>query len=168
MMDGTLGIGSWLGQFIARPTHPLKRHRRSGDGLRQTAVVIAIGATLAAGLFAAGNYVVTGQYAPAVVKGVIKATVDQDGPTIAATANGNEIYTGSILYIPDDGANCRQLIFDNRNGRFTDNGTSTACKRPIRAASGRRNNGPPLAQKSSVRVPGSLAAKFRPAIARMH
>ena len=70
MMDGTLGIGSWLGQFMAKPTHPSKRRGRSGDGLRQTAVVIVIGAALAAGLFAAGNYVVTGQYVPAVVKAV--------------------------------------------------------------------------------------------------
>jgi hypothetical protein len=122
MMDGTLGIGSWLGQFMAKPTHPSKRRGRSGDGLRQTAVVIVIGASLAAGLFAAGNYVVTGQYVPAVVKAVIKANSGPDGPTIAARANGDEIYTGSILYIPDDGANCRQLLFDNRNGRFTDNG----------------------------------------------
>lgn len=123
MLGRTLGIGSWLGRFMAGPTHPLKRRRRSGDGLRQTVVVIAIGATLAAGLFAAGNYVVAGQYAPAAVNAFIRAATGPNGPTVAATANRDEIYTGSILYIPDDGANCRQLLFDNRNGRFTDNGS---------------------------------------------
>jgi hypothetical protein len=42
---------------------------------------------------------------------------------IAATAPSNEeIYTGSIVYMPDDGKVCRQLLFDNHNGRFTDNG----------------------------------------------
>jgi hypothetical protein len=100
----------------------LKRHRRSGDGLRQTIVVLAIGASLAVGLFVAGNYVVAGQYAPAAVKAFIRTATQSNGPTVVATANDAEAYTGSILYIPDDGANCRQLSFDNRNGRFTDNG----------------------------------------------
>jgi hypothetical protein len=105
---------------MAGPTHPLKRHRRSGDGLRQTVVVIAIGASLAIGLFVAGNYVVTGQYAPAGMRAFGNAAT---GPAVAGTANGDEVYTGSILYIPYDGASCRQLLFDNRNGRFTDNGS---------------------------------------------
>ena len=121
MIGRTLGIGSWLGQFMAKPTHPSRRNGRSGDGLRQTVVIIAIGATLAAGLFAAGNYIVAGQQAPVVVKAFIKATTEPTGPAVAAAVN-DEIYTGSILYIPYDGANCRQLLFDNRNGRFTDNG----------------------------------------------
>jgi hypothetical protein len=123
MLGRTLGIGSWLGQFMAGPTHPLKRHRRSGDGLRQTVVVLAIGASLAAGLFVAGNYIVAGQYAPTGVQAFIKAATGPNGRAAAATANGDEIYTGSILYIPYDGASCRQLLFDNRNGRFTDNGS---------------------------------------------
>ncbi len=107
---------------MARPTHPSKRHGRTGDGLRQTVVAIAIGAALAAGLFAAGNYVVAGEHAPAVVKSFIKAATEPTGPAVTAAAHDDEIYTGSILYIPYDGANCRQLLFDNRSGRFTDNG----------------------------------------------
>jgi hypothetical protein len=107
---------------MARPTHPSKRHGRSGDGLRQTVVVLAIGVALAAGLFAAGNYVFAGQHASAVVKSFIKAATEPTGPAVAAAASDDEVYTGSILYIPYDGANCRQLLFDNRSGRFTDNG----------------------------------------------
>ncbi len=43
--------------------------------------------------------------------------------TATATApSDDEIYTGSILYMPDDGNVCRQLLFDNHNGRFSDNG----------------------------------------------
>jgi hypothetical protein len=102
---------------MAGPRHPLKRHRRSGDGLRQTAVVVGIGASLAVGLFAAGNYMVAGR--PSVFMTLSRAAVQPK----AAGANNAEAYTGSILYIPDDGANCRQLLFDNRNGRFTDNGS---------------------------------------------
>ncbi len=40
----------------------------------------------------------------------------------AAEPVEREVYTGSILYMPDDGRICRQLLFDNHNGRFSDNG----------------------------------------------
>ncbi len=33
-----------------------------------------------------------------------------------------EIYTGSILFTPPEGRICHQFLFDNRTGRFTDNG----------------------------------------------
>lgn len=111
-----------LGQFMAGPKYPSKRRARSRDSLRQTTVVVAIGATIAVGLFGAGNYVVDGQFAPAAVRAFIRAATGPTGRTVEAAATNNEIYTGSILYIPNDGTNCRQLLFDNRNGRFTDNG----------------------------------------------
>jgi hypothetical protein len=34
----------------------------------------------------------------------------------------DEIYTGSILFVPNDGEICRQLLFDNRTGLIKDNG----------------------------------------------
>jgi len=34
----------------------------------------------------------------------------------------DEIYTGSILFVPNDGKICRQLLFDNRTGLMNDNG----------------------------------------------
>jgi hypothetical protein len=42
--------------------------------------------------------------------------------------NDDEIYTGSILFTPPEGSTCRQFLFNNRNGRFTDNG-SVDCER---------------------------------------
>jgi hypothetical protein len=39
-----------------------------------------------------------------------------------AAVDDDDIYTGSILYMPDSGNACRQLLFDNQNGQFTDNG----------------------------------------------
>jgi hypothetical protein len=38
------------------------------------------------------------------------------------TPNDDEIYTGSILFVPNDGKICRQLLFDNRTGLINDNG----------------------------------------------
>jgi hypothetical protein len=34
----------------------------------------------------------------------------------------DEIYTGSILFVPNNGKVCRQLLFDNRTGLINDNG----------------------------------------------
>ena len=33
-----------------------------------------------------------------------------------------ELYAGSIVYIPDEGKLCRQILFDNRTGRLDDKG----------------------------------------------
>jgi hypothetical protein len=118
MLDRIIGFG----HFMAGLTQRSKRRGRRHDGLRQAIVVVGLGVVLAAGLFAAGDYVITGQHAAATVKAFIKAATEPTGAKIAAAANDDEIYTGSILYIPYEGANCRQLLFDNRNGRFTDNG----------------------------------------------
>ncbi len=46
----------------------------------------------------------------------------REAPAAGAGPSDEEIYTGSILYMPDDGKVCRQLFFNNRSGRFTDNG----------------------------------------------
>ena len=40
----------------------------------------------------------------------------------------DEIYTGSILFTPREGRICRQFLFDNRTGRFSDNG-NVDCER---------------------------------------
>jgi len=34
----------------------------------------------------------------------------------------DEIYTGSILFVPDDGKICRRFLFDNRSGRLSYSG----------------------------------------------
>ncbi len=34
----------------------------------------------------------------------------------------DDVYTGSILYMPDRGNACRQILFNNCNGQLTDKG----------------------------------------------
>jgi hypothetical protein len=82
-------------------------HKR--DAVRQTLAVIAVGALLGGSLFATGEYISARQKAAAVASAI-------------ATASDDEIYTGSILYMPNEGRTCRQLLFNNRSGRFTDKG----------------------------------------------
>jgi hypothetical protein len=97
------------------------RRRNSRDGFRQTAVVVVVGALLAAGLLAAGDYVVQQRLGPAAVKAFMKIKPGT-AAVASASGNGDAVYTGSILYLPFEGTNCRQFLFDNRNGRVTDNG----------------------------------------------
>ena len=96
-----------------------KRRNRSRDGFRQVAIVIGVGTALGAGLFT-GGYAVRQQFMPGLAKVLIGN--GRGGSQVASAASSNELYTGSILYLPYEGSNCRQLLFDNRNGRFTDNG----------------------------------------------
>jgi hypothetical protein len=86
-----------------------KARPQKRDAVRQTLAVIAIGALLGGSLFATGEYI-TARQKPAAAAAAL------------ATASDDEIYTGSILYMPNEGRNCHQLLFDNRSGRFTDNG----------------------------------------------
>lgn len=68
-------------------------------------VVAAIGAVLAGGLFATRQIEIARSPAePAIVP------------------SDDEIYTGSILFVPNDGKICRQVLFDNRTGRLNYNG----------------------------------------------
>jgi hypothetical protein len=100
-----------------------ERRSRSGDGAGQTVAVIAIGAVLAVGLFATGKYVVMRQRAQEPVRIAAAASAATAASATAATApSDDEIYTGSILYMPYEGRICHQLLFNNRSGRLTDNG----------------------------------------------
>jgi len=74
-------------------------------------VVAAVGSVLAAGLFAAGELEV-GQFLPWWL------SLSKPAPP----PSEDEVYTGSILYVPNEGTTCRQLLFDNRTGRFWDKG----------------------------------------------
>ncbi len=98
-----------------------KRRNRSRDGFRQVAIVIGVGIALTAVLFA-GTAIMPERYVPDVVK-AFTWNGRGGGTRVASATNGDEVYTGSILYLPYEGTNCRQLMFDNRNGRFTDKGT---------------------------------------------
>jgi hypothetical protein len=82
------------------------RKKSRSQSIRQSFGVVAVGAVLGTGLFAIADYFTEQHW----VK-----------PTTAARTAG-EIYTGSVLYMPQEGRNCRQMLFDNNTGRFTDNG----------------------------------------------
>ncbi len=85
---------------------PAKARSHARTASRQPMAAFAIAIALALTAFAAEKYMAAKREAPAA----------------GAGPSDEEIYTGSILYIPDDGKVCRQLFFNNRSGRFTDNG----------------------------------------------
>lgn len=88
-----------------RNAYPRKRAR-----VRQTLTVIAVGVALGSSLFATGKYVAALQRTGA------------PGAAAVAAVPDDEIYTGSILYMPEEGRRCHQLFFYNLTGRFFDNG----------------------------------------------
>jgi hypothetical protein len=101
-------------QQMSRLPRPSKAHAPARDGVRQAVVVLAIGALVGLGLLATDEYVTVRQRAAAAAA--------------AAAQSDGEIYTGSILFMPDNGNICRQLLFDNHTGLFTDNG-NVDCER---------------------------------------
>jgi hypothetical protein len=83
------------------------RKKSRSESIRQTLGVVAVGGLLGTGLFAIADYF----------------TVQHWVKPATAARNAGEIYTGSVLYMPQEGRNCRQMLFDNNTGRFTDNGS---------------------------------------------
>jgi hypothetical protein len=94
----------------ARFKRPSKKRARRGERWRQIAVLAAIAGVVAIGLFVAGEF----EFASFLTARFVAK------PAVAKS--GDEIYTGSILYLPNEGNICRQLLFDNRNGQIRDNG----------------------------------------------
>ena len=84
------------------------RKKSRSESIRQTFGVVAVGAVLGTGLFAIADYFTVQHWV-------------RPAPAVARKAG--EIYTGSVLYTPSEGRNCRQMLFDNQTGRFTDNGS---------------------------------------------
>jgi hypothetical protein len=89
---------------MSRVAHPSNVRPRIRHGSLHTIVVVATFLTL--GLFVNEEYVTKRQHAAPV----------------AIAPSDDEIYTGSILFMPPEGRICRQILFDNRTGRFSDNG----------------------------------------------
>jgi hypothetical protein len=83
------------------------RKKSRSESIRQSFGVVAVGLLLGTGLFAIADYF----------------TVQHWVKPAAVARNGGEVYTGSVLYMPSEGRNCRQMLFDNNTGRFTDNGS---------------------------------------------
>jgi 3-hydroxy-3-methylglutaryl CoA synthase len=85
---------------------PAKTRPRARSGARQALAVLAVGACLCLAVLGIEHYVSAQRAAVAVT----------------AAPSDSEVYTGSVLYMPDVGDVCRQLLFDNHNGQFIDNG----------------------------------------------
>jgi hypothetical protein len=85
---------------------PRPAKSRARNSVHEILAVTAIGATLALGVVATDQYVAK--------RHAVAARV--------AAAGDDEIYTGSILYMPDSSNLCHQWLFDNHNGQFSDNG----------------------------------------------
>lgn len=119
-----LGYGGARGangsRSMDRYTRRPKARPSARDSVRQIAVVVVVGVSIGAGLFVGSQYVT----APSPVARLATRTAAVKSKTATAgTAVGDDsIYTGSILYMPQEGRTCRQLLFDNQSGRFSDNG----------------------------------------------
>jgi hypothetical protein len=107
------------------------RKKSRSESIRQTLGVIAVGAVLGTSLFAIADYF----------------TVQHWVRPAATARNAGEIYTGSVLYMPAEGRNCRQMLFDNQTGRFTDNGAVDCENAAYRGVDGNLSK-----QWSSVRA----------------
>jgi len=84
------------------------RKKSRSESIRQSFGVVAVGALLGTSLFAIADYFTAQHWVR---------------PATTAARNAAEIYTGSVLYMPQEGRNCHQMLFDNHTGRFTDNGS---------------------------------------------
>jgi len=103
---------------MPHPSRQAKSKPRSRDSSRQTVIVASIASALVLGGLASREYMIAKQ----------RAT--------AAVPSDEEIYTGSILFMPDQGPICRQLLFDNQTGRFADNGMVDCARAAYQGASG--------------------------------
>ena len=120
--------------------HRALRKKSRSESIRQSLGVVAVGVVFGTSLFAIADY----------------STVQHWVRPATAARNSGEVYTGSVLYMPQEGRNCRQMLFDNNTGRFTDNG-SVDCEN----AAYRGVNGNLSMQWSSARA-RVIADGFRP------
>jgi hypothetical protein len=86
---------------MRRPRQRTKKRNRRSERTRRIAAIVAVMVLLTAGLFAARE-----------------AKIELSSAKPVPTPSDDEIYTGSILFVPDDGKVCRRFLFDNRTGRL--------------------------------------------------
>jgi hypothetical protein len=123
---------------MRRPKPQAKKRNLRPERRRRIAAVAAVLAVLTAGWFAA--------------KETIIELASPAQP--AATPSDDEIYTGAILFVPDDGKTCRRFLFDNRTGRLSYNGL-VDCESAYY-----QNRGVPPAQMSIARTQ-AISETFR-------
>jgi hypothetical protein len=89
------------------PRSETRRVRAGNSAHQATIAAVTIATVLGFGALTTGQYLV--------------AAKRQATGTYMAAA-GDNIYTGSVLYMPDTGDVCHQWLFNNQNGQFTDKG----------------------------------------------
>jgi hypothetical protein len=107
---------------MMRSTLTSRSKKRARVGPRLMLVVTSIGGVLATGLLATREIAIPRSPAAALI-----------------VPSDDELYTGSILYMPRQGTFCRQVLFDNRTGRFNDNGMVDCESAIYRSASATPN-----------------------------
>jgi hypothetical protein len=119
------------------PQRTDRRDRRDGER-----ALIAVACLASAITFAA--FVDTGERT--------KPESKIDRGAVAATTNtsDDDIYTGSILFMPMEGNACRQHLLDNVTGRIWDNGV-VACDSALAKGSAGKNYGWSAARIDAVR-----------------
>jgi hypothetical protein len=101
-----------------RNSRLVKKRRKTSNRPRQIFIVLAIGMGLGAVAFGTDAYVT----ATRQVAAIRMTAATAKAPKTVVAANDDEMYTGSILFTPYVGNVCHQLLFDNQNGGFVDNG----------------------------------------------
>jgi hypothetical protein len=109
---------------MIRPGPKATARQSRREGMRHGTIVTAICGLI--GLCALLWHGIPVELAPAPAR----------APALSAGSSDEEIYTGSILYMPQDGKTCRQHLFDNNSGRLFDNGTVDCARAAYRPASG--------------------------------
>jgi hypothetical protein len=120
--------------------HRVLRKKSRSESVRQSLGVVAVGVVFGTSLFAIADY----------------STVQHWVRPATAARNAGEIYTGSVLYLPQEGRNCHQMLFDNQTGRFTDNGSVDCENAAYRGVDGN------LAKQWSSARARVIADGFRP------
>jgi hypothetical protein len=120
--------------------HRALRKKSRAESIRQSLGVVAVGVVFGTSLFAIADY----------------STVQHWVRPATAARNAGEIYTGSVLYLPQEGRNCHQMLFDNQTGRFTDNGSVDCENAAYRGVDGN------LAKQWSSARARVIADGFRP------
>jgi hypothetical protein len=131
------------------PRHagPSSRRRNGArQGARQVWAIVTIGLGLGAGAFGIGHYVTVTREAAAVAAAL-------------ASAADDEIYTGSILYMPDSGSAAGNSCSTIKTGNSPTTVMSIAIALPIAASTTRPSNGRLPACASSVQA--SATTDFR-------
>src|ERR1700730_10013047 len=100
------------------------RKKSRSESIRQSFGVVAVGALLGTGLFAIADYF--------TVQHWVK-------PATAAARNAGGIYTGSVLYMPQEGRNRHTMLVNNSPGSFTANGSVDSENAAYRGVDGNQS-----------------------------